>query len=259
MPENTEPGSEREPLYPRVIAACQPDERGEDAVALARLLATTAGGELERVHVERGSAAKKLYELAERGEADLMVLGSTHRASLGRVTPGSVAEHLLNGARCRLAIAPKGYARACAGGEVREELRVIGVGFDGTLESQSALEEAAKLGCRAGASIRVIAVDAPAPSQVGPQAAAAALASGRMQERLHEACAELPPEVRALPVYDKGDAAEQLLAHAAEGLDLLVLGSHGFGPLLRLLLGSVAGRVIRNAPCPVLVMPRLSS
>jgi nucleotide-binding universal stress UspA family protein len=248
-----------DPLYPKVVVGYEETEQGEDARALAERVVERDGGVLNVVQVEKGSSAEVLRELAEKGEADLIVLGSTHRAALGAVAPGSVAEHLLNGARCRLAIAPKGYARACAGGEVREELRVIGVGFDGTLESQSALEEAAKLGCRAGASIRVIAVDAPAPSQVGPQAAAAALASGRMQERLHEACAELPPEVRALPVYEKGDAAEQLLAHAAEGMDLLVLGSHGFGPLLRLLLGSVAGRVIRNAPCPVLVMPRLSS
>jgi nucleotide-binding universal stress UspA family protein len=40
------------------------------------------------------------------------------------------------------------------------------------------------------------------------------------------------------------------------GVDLLVLGSRGFGPVMRLLIGSVSSRVIREAPCPVLVVPR---
>jgi nucleotide-binding universal stress UspA family protein len=271
----TDAGAERAPLYPRIVVGFEPNERGEDAAALAELLAATAGGRVERVHVERGSPAKKLFGMAERGQAELIVLGSTHRASRGRVAPGSVAEHLLNGARCRLAIAPRGYARARArlaadaSGEraddvpagtaalpsVRQEPRVIGVGFNGTLESRGALEEAAELARRAAASMRVIAVDAPAPKQLEPRASAET--AGRLQANLHDAVAELPSELRALPVYERGEPAEKLLEQAAEGVDLLVLGSRGFGPVLRLLLGSVAGRVIRDAACPVLVMPRL--
>jgi nucleotide-binding universal stress UspA family protein len=270
----TAASAEQGPLYPRIVVGFQPNERGEDAAALAELLAATAGGRVERVHVEHGSPAKKLFGLAERGQAELIVLGSTHRGSRGRVAPGSVAEHLLNGARCRLAIAPRGYARARATlaadasaeeadavsagtvpPSVREEPRVIGVGFNGTLEAHGALEEAAELARRAAASMRVVAVDAPPPKQLEPQAAAET--AGRLQASLHDAVAELPSELRALPVYVKGEPAEKLLEQAGEGVDLLVLGSRGFGPVLRLLLGSVAGRVIRDAPCPVLVMPRL--
>ena len=252
-------GPEPPPLYPRIVAGAVPDERGEDAVALAEVLATTAGGELERVHIEKRSPAKKLFAMAEEGRADLIVLGSTHRAGAGRVTPGSVAEHLLNGARCRLAIAPRGYAAARAAGAVREELRVIGVGFDGTLESQTAVDEAAELGRRAGATLRIVAVDPPMPSELGPAATIAAAEGARLQERLHEACGELPTELRAQPVYKRGEPVQTLIAQAERGMDLLVLGSHGFGPVLRLLLGSVAGKVIRAAPCPVLVMPRLGN
>jgi hypothetical protein len=37
---------------------------------------------------------------------------------------------------------------------------------------------------------------------------------------------------------------------------LLVLGSRGYGPVRRVLLGSVSGELVRGAACPVLVVPR---
>lgn len=239
-------------IYPKVVVGFEPNERGEDALRLGELLAAEAGGELRKVHVEEGSPAKELRELAERGEADLIVLGSTHRASLGRVTPGSVAEHLLTGARCRLAIAPRGFAEDDS---VREQLRVIAVGYDGTPAAGAALEEASALARRAGASMRVIAVSSPVPPNLGPAAAQGPVAGGDLQGALHEATAELPAELRALPVHEKGDPAAKLLEKAGEGVDLLVLGAHGFGPILRLMLGSVSARVIREAPCPVMIVP----
>jgi nucleotide-binding universal stress UspA family protein len=68
--------------------------------------------------------------------------------------------------------------------------------------------------------------------------------------------AALPPEVRALPVLEKGNPVDKLLEFSEVGIDLLVLGSRGFGPVMRLLIGSVSSRVIRGAPCPVMVVPR---
>jgi universal stress protein family protein len=38
-----------------------------------------------------------------------------------------------------------------------------------------------------------------------------------------------------------------------------VLGSRGFGPLRRIVLGSVSTKVLRSAACPVLVVPRHSA
>ncbi len=40
----------------------------------------------------------------------------------------------------------------------------------------------------------------------------------------------------------------------SEGIDLIIMGTHGRGGIQHLLLGSVAGRVIRRAPCPVLTI-----
>lgn len=43
-------------------------------------------------------------------------------------------------------------------------------------------------------------------------------------------------------------------AAKAEGADLLVVGSHGRGRVERLVLGSVSDHVVRNAPCPILIV-----
>ena len=39
-------------------------------------------------------------------------------------------------------------------------------------------------------------------------------------------------------------------------MDLLVVGSRGYGPLRRVLLGSVSSELMHSAPCPVMVVPR---
>jgi nucleotide-binding universal stress UspA family protein len=51
--------------------------------------------------------------------------------------------------------------------------------------------------------------------------------------------------------------AEEAVARAAgkHGTDLIVVGTHGRTGLPRLLLGSVASRIIAAAPCPVLAVP----
>jgi nucleotide-binding universal stress UspA family protein len=54
-------------------------------------------------------------------------------------------------------------------------------------------------------------------------------------------------------VIDEDGTAHALLA-AADGDDLLVLGSHGRGGLRSLLLGSVSQTVVQHTPCPVAVI-----
>ena len=51
-----------------------------------------------------------------------------------------------------------------------------------------------------------------------------------------------------------GDAAEEIVDCAAkENADLIIIGSHGSKGLERILMGSTAERVVKTAPCPVLV------
>jgi len=53
-----------------------------------------------------------------------------------------------------------------------------------------------------------------------------------------------------------GSAHDQIIQAAREtSAALIVVGSHGAGALASALVGSVAARIIRHAPCPVLVIP----
>ena len=52
-----------------------------------------------------------------------------------------------------------------------------------------------------------------------------------------------------------GDIVDEILDVAAEeGSDLIIMGSHGKRGLEKILLGSIAERVLKNAHCPVLIM-----
>ena len=52
-----------------------------------------------------------------------------------------------------------------------------------------------------------------------------------------------------------GDPVRELAAQSGSA-DLMVVGSRGYGPLRAVLLGSVSGRLVREAACPVIVVPR---
>ena len=71
----------------------------------------------------------------------------------------------------------------------------------------------------------------------------------RMLDRMRPEDAAVTVERR----LEDGDPAEMILRMAEEeGADVIVLGTHGRSALGKLLLGSVADKVVRRAPCPVL-------
>jgi nucleotide-binding universal stress UspA family protein len=72
---------------------------------------------------------------------------------------------------------------------------------------------------------------------------------------LESVVAGLPEGVRGAVACLEGEPSERLIA-ASEKVDLLVIGSRGYGPLRAVLAGGVSGRVIRGAHCPVIVVPR---
>ena len=63
------------------------------------------------------------------------------------------------------------------------------------------------------------------------------------------------PEIPVRHVFLEGDPAEEIVRYGRDtGMDLIVMGTHGRTGLERLLLGSVAEKVLRDAACSVLVV-----
>lgn len=196
-----------------------------------------------------GSAAEGLRSIAGAEGADLIVIGSTHRGPVGRVLPGSVGERVLDGAPCAVAIAPRGLA------EQKLELRRVLVGCDGSRESLAAVELAAAVAEASGAQLTLLGVVEMRFDLAGFPRPAAAAEIARIERALQRARRSLSPTLAPLVEEVHGVAAE-VIAAAGRDADLLVVGSRGrYGTLRRTLLGSVATKLARSAPCATLVTP----
>jgi nucleotide-binding universal stress UspA family protein len=198
------------------------------------------------------SAPRALHFLAEEREAAAVVVGSSHRGRVGRVLLGGTAERLLHGSPCPVAVAPMGHHE-------REDaaFRVIGVAYDGGKDARAALAEARLLARATGAELEVVGVLDPTPSTYDQPGFAMdehlATIRTAAREELEAVAAEEEPKA-GLRVLE-GTPHEQLVGASRE-LDLLVMGSRGYGPVRSVLLGATSRRVVAQAACPVLVVPR---
>ena len=62
-------------------------------------------------------------------------------------------------------------------------------------------------------------------------------------------------KLRARLVTKKGSPFVEVIRYAKEnGVDLIVMGTHGRGAIAHMLMGSVAEKVVRKGPCPVLTV-----
>lgn len=181
------------------------------------------------------SAVRGLQELAERVEAEVIVIGPTHRGRATRLLAGDLTLGLLQAAPCAVAIAPPaGSADAARRGPV-------GVAYVPTPEGREALEAGIRLAEALGDGLRIL--------YAGP-------ATEASEQLLDGARSEVPPGVAVETILLDGVEPDAMLCAAGEDLHLLVMGSRGYGPTRRVLLGSVSAGVVHSAGCPVLVVPR---
>jgi nucleotide-binding universal stress UspA family protein len=278
-------------MFKNVLVGVDGKPNGRDAVALASRLAdpdgklTLAhihGGELNPSHAvtpgvvrEEREASEKLLEAeharagrgaelisivalspgrglhlqAEEQSADLLVVGSSSRGALGRAMLGDDTRAALNGAPCAVAIASLGYA------EHPDPIAKVGVAYNGSPESKSALALARELAAPSGATVHALEVvpiltyayTGMVPTAIGDS----------VEVMIKEANARLKelPDVQGRAVY--GLIGEELAAFGDE-LDVLVVGSRGYGPVKRLMLGSTSEYLERHARCSLVVIPRVA-
>jgi nucleotide-binding universal stress UspA family protein len=287
--------SEVADMFTTIVVGVDGLHGGRDALALAQRISDLAGGELVAVHVHpyepfplRGlrtdvealareeaqalldeqiaeagvqaraivtpetSPGRGLHRIADGLNADLILIGSPHRGPLGRVVAGDTARAVIQGATRPVLVARQSAATPFAG-------QVVGVGYDGSPESHAALAWAGRFALAIGATVRVLCAAEP-PQGFSPSISYGinwvALAPERREYAetlVAEAVAELDDGATGEAVV--GIARDELVK-LSEHVDLLVLGSRGYGPVRRTLLGGSSDRIVHAAACPVVVVPR---
>ena len=219
-----------------------PAETGE-SMQLLDAERSAAGIDAQLLAITASSVGRGLHYLAQTQNADLLCVGSNPRSFAGRVLMGDVSRAALIGAPCAVAIAPLEFASE------HRAIATIGVGYDASRESEAALAFARDLAAHHHAALSAMTVVEPSPY--------ASIARGRVGEQeLAEARRELAALDGVQGAVASGLAGEELALFSA-GLDILIVGSRGYGPLRSLMLGSTATHLAGSARCPLLVLPRL--
>jgi hypothetical protein len=179
-----------------------------------------------------------ILEEAEKIKADLIILGRYGRTALVRLFMGSVTARVIGLSPVNVLVVPGGASLS---------FRRLLIAADGSEFSGAALKEALAMARQAGGQLLGVAV---------------AREEGEIleaQELVHQMLSAANQAGVSFEGFSpQGLAADEgiIRVAAANQADLIIMGSHGRTGFKRLLLGSVAERVIGQAPCPVLVVKR---
>lgn len=241
-----------------VTSADRP-QRDEAHAIVRRMSGLLAGVEPERIRtavVAGRSPAEALHRLSEQEAPAAVVVGSSHRGRLGRIQPGGTGERLLNGSPCAVVIAPHGF-RADRDRPVGR----VGVAYDGSPEARVAFAAALSAAQAYDAVLEVLTV---IPTEVLGAAAFGGAPDNELiradleavlRAEQARALEDLPERARVVPVELEGSPAA-VLAERSAALDLLFIGSRGYGPMHAVIAGGTSGAVLRAAQCPVIVLAR---
>jgi nucleotide-binding universal stress UspA family protein len=215
-----------------------------------------AAGRRVDTRVVRGRPASAILEEAEAIRPDLIVVGSRGHGPLATMVLGSVSTEIVDHAPCPVLVARHPVVRRAV------------VAVDGSTSAERAVAVLRRWPVLAGIPTRVVMVG-PLADQL-PTAAASPLWPSRplieqpdvdrARERLMAAGRWAADELLAagMPAtmdLRGGDPAHEIIKAAeGEGADLIVVGSRGLSALPRLVLGSVARKVLLHAPQSVLVV-----
>lgn len=207
-----------------------------------------------RTAIVPGTPAAAIVEYATQRGTDLIVMGTHGRSGFADLLLGNVAQRVVRTAPCPVLTVRETPARP---------IRRILVPTDFSATSDAAFDYALLLAERLGASVLLLHVlddpfltDGLVPDAYLSEAPAVRTAMLRnAQDRLAHRAATVPP---AIPVEREvlfGNGAATIAEYAeARDVDVIVMGTHGRAGVAHLLMGSVAERLVRTAPCPVLTV-----
>lgn len=217
-----------------------------------------AAGVAVEVEFARGRPFDAIEAAARSLPADLIVLGTQGQGFVEHLLLGSTAERVVSRAPCPvLAVHP--------GDGASERPTSILVPCDFSEEAFAAAETAMALFSSSGGTLHVMHAYF-LPIEYGAYGAVAA-----SQEYLAEVAQSSLKELQewAKPLSGRGwdvecevtegPAVTAVLRTSKEkDIDLIAMGTHGRSKVAELVLGSVAKKVLQNATCPVLTVPRRS-
>jgi nucleotide-binding universal stress UspA family protein len=234
---------------------------GQDLNAQTQLRVTTA--------FKEGPVPKTIRDHVEEQGFDLVVLTTHARGAFGRFWLGSIADTLVREVRAPLLLVPPAERPLPRLGQFAPEQVLIPL--DGSPLAEEILPAALSLGRLFGASYTLLRVIQPLlsvpPIPLGSPGSFAEVARAEAQavEKIHE---ELRVQAKeyldtlAAPLQQEGLSVRTLVATEDQpaqgilnrsGVDLIAMATHGRRGLNRFFRGSVADKVLRGSPVPVLV------
>lgn len=243
----------QDPLLPFPPTVGGGAHRGADARAALAAVRPDYAPRARTVTVPDVSPVRALRRTVREEHADLLVVGSGGERRPGCTHLGRTGRRLVHDLPCALAVAADGVA------DGDFALRRIVVGVDGWAGSRAVLAVARDLAAASGAELAVVGVvEEGVPVELTPLGMVKDLADWdelmadrhrRLAERLERLVGSAGPR----PVIREGGTAEEL-GRAAEGADLLVLGSRRQSAAARLAMGSTSEALCDAAACSVLVV-----
>lgn len=199
-------------------------------------------------HVRFGHAALEIVAHSIRHDVDLIVQNTHGRTGLSRFLIGSTAEKVVRKAACPvLTVRDTGNNSAVP-------TRIL-VATDFGKHAENALIYAAEFADRFGAELHVLHV-ASEQFEASPAVSFRNELEVRARKPLEElSVAKSHASVKLRKELRIGPTVTTILDYAKElAADLIVVGSHGRNALVQVLIGGVAERVVRHAPCSVLTV-----
>ena len=212
-----------------------------------------------------GTPPEALAALAAEEEAALLVVGSRGRGALRAALLGSVSSAVVRASDRPVVIVPPDAAP-----EHKVEARESSVIVCGVDRSEEA-KNAARVASHLAAALRLELVllhayaSGPAGAAVPAPGAAPPISYEDVEVRQHEGARELLEQVArdveagpSVTVRVEADDPASALDRCAEAenAELIVVGTHGHGPLVSVLLGSTSSRLAASASRPVVLVPK---
>jgi nucleotide-binding universal stress UspA family protein len=210
-----------------------------------------------------GIPADILHKHALANSADLVVMTTHGRGAIARSWLGAVADKLVRRLPMPVLLARPHGEMLDLLEDVREfAFEHVLIPLDGSPLAEEALEPALALGDLMGADFTLVQAIEPVLLTYAPAAQAAGVDERFLQEWRAETLAYLEQVARRLRTNDRsvhtrvlyGQPAVAIIDYAREhGVDLIALCTHGRSGIARMLLGSVADKVVRGSGAAVLV------